>query len=300
MFIIQYRKIFVSISAVLVIASFLALLVWGVRPSIDFTGGTLFEIENGSVAREEINTAIQEAVGVSASLRPTDGGFIIRTPELSPSDVTALETTLLGLSDEVSVLRISTVGPSLGDELFTKAMIALALVALGIMIFVAIAFWRVSKPVSSWVYGLVTLGTLVHDVIIPAGVFALLGFVLGLEVDALFVVALLTILGYSVNDTIVVFDRIRENLRTNKEMEKHEDFDRVVGRSLMQTYARSINTSLTTIVVLLALFFFGGDATQDFALALIIGVAAGAYSSIFFAAPFLVMISNLGTKKKTQ
>lgn len=300
MFIIRYRKIFVSISAVLVLCSALALLVWGLKPAIDFTGGTLIEIERGSVSREEVSAAAQEAVNASASLRPTDGGFIIRTQELSPSDVAALEQALLALSEDVSVLRVSTVGPSLGDELFTKAMIALALVSLGIILFVAIAFWRVSKPVSSWVYGLVTLGTLVHDVIIPAGVFALLGFLFGLEVDALFVVALLTILGYSVNDTIVVFDRIRENLRANKEAEKHEDFDRVVGRSLTQTYVRSINTSLTTIVVLLALFFFGGTATQDFALALIIGVAAGVYSSIFFASPMLVMIERLGKKKKSS
>jgi len=156
------------------------------------------------------------------------------------------------------------------------------------------------------VYGLVTLGTLAHDVLIPAGVFALLGAFAGLEVDALFVVALLTVLGYSVNDTIVVFDRVRENLKVNRENEKDEPFENVVGRSLTQTYTRSINTSLTTIVVLLALFFFGGSATEDFALVLIIGVAAGAYSSIFFASPLLVMISHLGsktnadTKKKTQ
>lgn len=297
MFVIQYRRIFVSISAALILASVIALGVFGLKPAIDFTGGTLFEIDHGPVSREEVSAVVSEVSGGAPSLRPTDSGFIIRTRELTSDEVVQVEEGLTALSEELSILRISTIGPSLGDELYTKALIALSLVALGIIIFVAIAFWRVSKPVSSWVYGLVTLGTLVHDVIIPAGVFALLGYTLGLEVDGLFVVALLTILGYSVNDTIVVFDRIRENLRVNKELEKHEDFDRVVGRSLTQTYARSINTSLTTIVVLLALFFFGGAATQDFALALIVGVAAGAYSSIFFASPLLVMVERMGKKK---
>lgn len=297
MFVIQYRRIFVSISAALILASVIALGVFGLKPAIDFTGGTLFEIDHGPVSREEVSAVVSEVSGGAPSLRPTDSGFIIRTRELTSDEVVQVEEGLTALSEELSILRVSTIGPSLGDELYTKALIALSLVALGIIIFVAIAFWRVSKPVSSWVYGLVTLGTLVHDVIIPAGVFALLGYTLGLEVDGLFVVALLTILGYSVNDTIVVFDRIRENLRVNKEIEKHEDFDRVVGRSLTQTYARSINTSLTTIVVLLALFFFGGAATQDFALALIIGVAAGAYSSIFFASPLLVMVERMGKKK---
>lgn len=298
MFVIQYRRIFVSISAALILASVIALGVFGLKPAIDFTGGTLFEIDHGPVSREEVSAVVSEVSGGAPSLRPTDSGFIIRTRELTSDEVVQVEEGLTALSEELSILRVSTIGPSLGDELYTKALIALSLVALGIIIFVAIAFWRVSKPVSSWVYGLVTLGTLVHDVIIPAGVFALLGYTLGLEVDGLFVVALLTILGYSVNDTIVVFDRIRENLRVNKEIEKHEDFDRVVGRSLTQTYARSINTSLTTIVVLLALFFFGGAATQDFALALIVGVAAGAYSSIFFASPLLVMVERMGKQNK--
>lgn len=297
MFIIQFRKIFVSISALLIVLSALAIGIFGLKPSIDFTGGTLVEVSAGQASQDEIQNVVTTITNDSVSVRPTDGGFIVRSRDLSPEEVGAVEAGLVGLEKEVTVERVSTVGPSLGQELYNKALIAIALVALGIIIFVAIAFWRVSKPVSSWVYGLVTLGTLLHDVIIPAGVFALLGHVVGVEVGALFVVALLTVLGYSVNDTIVVMDRIRENLRLNQEAGKHEDFDRTVGKSLMQTYARSINTSLTTIVVLLALFFFGGSQTEDFALALLIGVAAGAYSSIFFASPLLVMIEKLGKKK---
>lgn len=299
MFVIQFRKLFVGISAVLIVLSAVALSVFGLTPSIDFTGGTLVEVAAGEASQDEVHAAVAAVAEETVSVRPTEHGFIVRTRSLSPEELTAVGTTLAALEKGAVVERVSTVGPSLGNELYRKALIAIALVSLGIILFIAIAFWRVSKPVSSWVYGLVTLGTLLHDVIIPAGVFALLGHTLGVEVGALFVVALLTVLGYSVNDTIVVMDRIRENLALNQESGKHEDFDRTVGKSVHQTYARSINTSLTTIVVLLALFFFGGSQTEDFALALLIGVAAGAYSSIFFASPLLVMIERMGKKKKS-
>lgn len=297
MFVIQFRKLFVGFSVLLIVLSALALGIFGLKPSIDFTGGTLIEVAAGNASQDEIQSAV-EIVTEESSVRPTDHGYIVRTRDLTPDELASVEDNLVALEKEVAVERTSIVGPSLGQELYQKALIAIGLVALGIIIFVGIAFWKVSKPVSSWVYGLVTLGTLLHDVIIPAGVFALLGFVVGVEINALFVVALLTVLGYSVNDTIVVMDRIRENLKINQEGNKHEDFEVTVGKSLNQTYARSINTSLTTIVVLLALFLFGGTQTEDFALALLIGVAAGAYSSIFFASPLLVMIANLGKKKK--
>ena len=296
MFVIQFRKLFVIISLILMVASGAAFGAFGLKQSIDFTGGTLVEIKSGSASRDQIVSAFSGVTDETVSLRPTEHGFIARTKVLLAASITDIEQALVALETGSEVERVSTVGPSLGDELFKKALIALGLVALGILLFVAIAFWRVSKPVSSWVYGLVTLATLVHDVLLPIGVFALLGYFLNVEVGALFVVALLTVLGYSVNDTIVVLDRVRENLRINKEIEKHEDFDRVVGRSLAQTYARSINTSLTTVVVLLALFFFGGSQTEDFALALLIGVMAGAYSSIFFASPLLVLIERMGKK----
>lgn len=297
MFIIQFRKIFVSISIALVLASAIAVGFLGLKPSIDFTGGTLVEVSQGNVTKDELASLVKTISVSDVSVRQTEDGYIIRSKELSPDQIADVESGVEHLEGGSEILRVSTIGPTLGDELFRKALIALVLVALGIIIFVAIAFWKVSKPVSSWVYGLVALGTLAHDVLIPAGVFALLGYFAQVEVDALFIVALLTVLGYSVNDTIVVMDRIRENLRLNQEAEKHEDFERTVGKSLTQTYTRSINTSLTTIIVLLALFFLGGSQTEDFALALLIGVAAGAYSSIFFASPLLVMIEKMGKKK---
>lgn len=298
MFIIQYKKLFVGMSVALVLASALSLGVFGLKPAIDFTGGTLIEVSKGSLTQVVLEATVEGLVNHDVSIRPTDTSYIVRAQEITPDTVALIEHTLLTIDPTAVIERVSTIGPSLGDELFQKALIAIVLVSLGIMIFVAVAFWKVSKPVSSWVYGLVTLGTLLHDVLIPAGVFALLGAFLNVEVDALFVVALLTVLGYSVNDTIVVMDRIRENLRVNLELGKHEDFERTVGKSLTQTYARSINTSLTTILVLLALFFFGGSATEDFALALLLGVGAGAYSSIFFASPLLVMIAERSKNKK--
>ncbi len=297
MFIIRYKTLFVSLSLALILASALAIGIFGLKPAIDFTGGTLIEIQRGNLTQEVLSQIVFEEVGTTASIRPTEEAYIARLAPLTQDQVSVLKARVESHSEGVLVTRVSTIGPSLGEELFSKALIAIALVSLGIMLFIAFAFWKVSKPVSSWVYGLVTLGTLVHDVIIPAGVFALLGAFLNVEVDALFVVALLTVLGYSVNDTIVVFDRVRENLRLNQEQGKHEDYERTVGRSLTQTYARSINTSLTTILVLLALFFFGGTQTEDFALALLIGVGAGVYSSIFFAAPLLVIIEQWGKKK---
>ena len=181
--------------------------------------------------------------------------------------------------------EFTSVSPTIGQELLNKGLIALALVAVCIILFIAFAFRKVSKPVASWKYGIVAIITLVHDILIPTGLFAVLGHFEGAEVDSLFIVALLTLLGISINDTIVVFDRIRENLGTGA---KKETFDETVGRSVMQTLARSINTSLAVVIVLAALYIFGPASTQVFALTLIVGMVAGTYSSIFLASPLLV------------
>jgi preprotein translocase subunit SecF len=181
------------------------------------------------------------------------------------------------------------VSPIIGSELLEKGWIALGLVTVCIILFIAFAFRHVSKPVASWKYGIVAIITLIHDVLIPTGLFAFLGHINGAEVDSLFIVGLLTILGISINDTIVVFDRIRENLRLNEEVRKKESYEEVVGRSIMQTLARSINTSLTVVIVLLALYILGPQTTQNFALTLIVGMIAGTYSSIFLASPLLVV-----------
>jgi preprotein translocase subunit SecF len=209
------------------------------------------------------------------------------TPTTTQATSTATSSNFVG---GVSQDRFSAIGPTVGSELATNAVWGIIAVVVGIILFVTFAFRKVSDPVSSWVYGSTAIFALVHDILLPAGVFAVLGAVRGAQVDLLFVMALLAILGFSVNDTIVVFDRIRENLREGYEGSEEDTFADTVGLSLEQTYARSINTSLTTLVVLAALYFLGGESTRLFSLTLLVGVIAGTYSSIFLASPLLVKV----------
>ncbi len=201
-------------------------------------------------------------------------------------------TTSAAAPAGLNELRFNSIGPSLGSELAIKALYALLAVILAIMLYIAWAFRRVSKPVSGWVYGAVVVVILFHDVIIPAGFYAILAHFTGAQVDSLFAVALLAILGYSVNDTIVIFDRVREHLNTNEHAKLVEPFEETVGKSITETLGRSINTSLTVVLALLALVFVGSKETVDFALVLLVGVVAGTYSSILLAAPLLVPLAE--------
>lgn len=299
MFIIKNRKIFFAISGALVGLSLAAVAFFGIVFGIDFTGGTIIEVEypDGRPDQSRVETRLDRLDLGAYSLRDSDAqGFLLRTKDLSEeARAEVMDALSLNGGVRVETLRLNTIGPVIGQELRSKAFVAIAVVVVMIILFVAFAFRKVSEPVSSWKYGLIAIAALVHDIIIPFGVFAVLGYFFGAEVDILFVMALLAILGYSVNDTIVVFDRVRENLRANIEREKKEPFTDTVGRSLEQTFARSINTSLTTLFVLCSLYFLGGDATKNFALVLIAGVLAGTYSSLFFATPLLTV---LGERKK--
>lgn len=287
MFVIKNKTLFLIISTVLVITSIILISVKGLNMGIDFVGGSLTEVTYTTERPElsDIQNSLQEAGFESVTLQPTgDAGLFVKTKDLVELEHQAL---LEALSSESSLQEdaFTSIGPSIGAELKNKATIALIVVALAIILFIAYVFRTVSEPVSSWRYGLIAVVTLIHDVIITTGAFALLGIFTGAEVDALFVVALLTVLGLSVNDTIVVFDRVRENLRENK---GKLSFDTIVGKSLNQTYARSINTSLSTIIVLVALVIFGPESTKMFALTLTFGMFFGTYSSIFLASPLLV------------
>ncbi len=269
----------------------LAILFFGLKPGIDLAGGSFLQITytNGRPPVEKVHALTSKLNLGEVRIQPTGtNGYILRQRDVSPEEKNQLEAVLGGLGP-IHEDQFTTVGPILGRELIQKAWIALTLVTLCIIFFIAFAFRHVSKPVASWKYGVVAIVTLLHDVLIPTGLFAILGYVRGAEVDTLFVVALLTILGISINDTIVVFDRIRENLGLNESRNRREDFDSVVGRSITQTLARSINTSLTVVIMLVALYFFGPAATKDFSLTLIVGMIAGTYSSIFLAAPLLVL-----------
>lgn len=293
-------KYFFILPAILTILSIAAIVLWGLKPGIDLSGGALLQVTypDGRPTVEQIQQVV-EPLGIGeVRAQPTGAsGYILRERTLTVGEKAALDTALATLGS-VHEDQYSSVGPVIGKELLTKGLISLGLVLISIILFIAFAFRHVSKPVASWKYGVVAIITLLHDVLIPVGLFAFLGFYGGAEVDSLFIVALLTILGISINDTIVIFDRIRENLRLNEEHRKREEFEEVVGRSIMQTLARSINTSLTVIIVLAALFFAGPEATKDFALTLIVGMVAGTYSSIFLASPLLVAWDRWSRRSK--
>lgn len=296
MFVIKYQKLFLSLSTAFVVLALLAVAVFGLKPGVDFSGGSLLEIlyTEKAPSPESVETVLEEVAVTGVSIRREgEKGYAIRTAFLEEEAHAALAEAL---SFEgrypFEEARFSSVGPSVGRELRYKAYWALAAVIVMIIFYVAFAFRKVSKPVSSWKYGFVAILALIHDIIIPTGVFAILGQTLGFEVDALFVTALLAILGFSVNDTIVVFDRIRENLSENEQKGAKEPFADVVGKSLSQTLVRSVNTSLTVFIALLFLLFLAGTSVETFVVTMLVGVVAGSYSSIFLASPLLVVLAR--------
>jgi len=300
MFIIKNKKIFIGISIVLVIFSIISLSVFGLKVGIDFKGGALTEVayKDARPVQADLNSSLDALNFGSILLQPTgDTGYLVKSRDLTEAEHGLLLKTLS--QDGKSVLEeksFNSIGPSVGRELTKKAIIAIILVSLAIIIFIAYAFRKVSKPVSSWRYGIIAVITLLHDVMIPVGLFALFSHYYGAELDTLFVVAVLTILGLSVSDTIVIFDRIRENLKNRVAT----SFDETVGKSLEQSYVRSICTSLTVILVLLSLVFFGPISTKYFALMLTAGMFFGTYSSIFLASPLLVLVEEWQTNKKKK
>lgn len=295
-------KYFFILPAILSVMALLAIMLWGLKPGIDLAGGSLLQVSYDSARPpvEQVQQVVSKLNFGEIRIQATgSNGYILRQRDLSTQEKNQLEAVLSGFGT-IHEDQYTSVGPILGAELLHKGLIALGLVVLCIILFIAFAFRHVSKPVASWKYGVVAIVTLLHDVLVPTGVFAFLGYFNGAEVDSLFIVGLLTVLGISINDTIVVFDRIRENLALNMQHSKREEFDQVVGRSIKQTLARSINTSLTVVIMLAALYFVGPASTQDFALTLIVGMIAGTYSSIFLAAPLLVAWekwSRSGSKK---
>ena len=300
MFIINNKKIFIYISIALVVISIGLLFVFPPKVGIDFKGGALTEVlyKTSRPAQTDLEAAFKLTNLDSILLQPTgDLGYIVKSRDLNEAEHALLLKTL-SLEDKnpLDEKSFNSIGPSVGRELTQKAIMAIILVSLGIICFIAFAFRKVSKPVSSWKYGFMAVVSLLHDVTIPIGLLAILSHYYGAEIDTLFVVAVLTILGLSVSDTIVIFDRIRENLRNQAAVAKI-NFNEIVGKSLEQSYVRSISTSLTVILVLLSLFFFGPVSTKYFALMLTVGMFFGTYSSIFLASPLLVWINELQQKR---
>lgn len=302
MFIIQNRKIFFALTAILIAASLLSLFMFGLRFSIDFTGGTLVQAmyENGRPSSEALSESLNTAGFEGYSLREAgEKDYILRAGNLSEEQRAELaEVFSIGSANLATITQLTDIGPTIGKELRNKSILAIALVLLCILLFIAFAFRKVSQPVSSWMYGFMAIVGLVHNIIVTLGFFALLGYLTGAQVDTLFVTAILTVLGFSVHDTIVVFDRVRENLRLNNERNRKEDFADTAGRSLGQTFVRSINTSLTVLITLLALYFVGPESTKVFSLTLLVGIIAGTYSSLFLATPLLVAIEQRRAKRR--
>ena len=303
MFIVKHRNIFFALSALVTVAALVSIFIFGLKLGLDFTGGTLIQAtyQGGRPAPEVLTLSLDAAGFKSYSLREANTeDYILRAGNLTP-EVRANLPSILSPegSNPVTIGQLTEVGPTIGLELRNKALVALGLVLLCILLFIAFAFRKVSQPVSSWRYGLIALLTLCFDVIVPVGFFAFLGYAVGIQVDALFVTAVLTILGYSVHDTIVVFDRTRENLRINHDRNRKEPFEEVAGRALSQTVVRSTNTSLTTALVLMVLFVLGPESTKYFALTLLVGIITGTFSSIFPPAPLLGTVEK-GRKNRKK
>jgi preprotein translocase subunit SecF len=283
-------------SGLVIIPGIVALALWGLNLGVDFTGGTLLELGfEKQIDKNALEVAIKEKGIETASIAPTAANtYLVRT---KPLDDENRKTVLKAAEDKfgkVNQASVETIGPVIGAELLRKSVMAIVIASLAIVLYIAFAFRSVPKPASSWRFGICAVIALLHDVFVVIGVFAVLGHFLGVQIDTLFVTALLTIIGFSVHDTIVVFDRIRENLHKGV----GASFAETVNHSIMQTVGRSINTSLTVVLVLLAVLLFGGSSIRWFTVALLVGVVSGTYSSIFNASPLLVLWQEWSERRK--
>lgn len=295
MFIVTHRKYFYAVSLTLIAASVILMLFFGFNLGIDFTGGTELHLEykKAPPGADVLAQAFYDS-GISGVTIQAVGerDIVARFPAITPGEHEILLKKLAEASPENGEpveKRFTTIGPVIGKELRQTSVKALVLAILFIMLYIAWAFRHVSTPVSSWKYGTVAIAALLHDICIPTGFFIFLGSVSGARMDMLFITALLTILGFSVHDTIVVFDRIREKLIVSRGRGAFED---IVGQGIRETITRSINTSLTTVMVLMAVYLFGGETTRNLSLLLMTGIIVGTYSSIFIASPLLVTLEK--------
>jgi len=284
--IIGKKKWYFGFSFLVIIPGIVALVLWGLNLGVDFTGGTLLDLSfSKQVDKNALESTVEERKIEVASVTPTsENTYLLRTKPLNDEEHQAVLDAVKNKFGQVKEVSFETIGPTIGAELLRKAILAVVVASGAIVLYIAWAFRKVPKPASPWRFGLSAIVALLHDVLLVIGVFAILGHFLGVQVDALFVTALLTVIGFSVHDTIVVFDRIRENLNKGVGV----SFADTVNHSIMQTLGRSINTSLTVVLVLLAIILLGGANIRWFTVALLVGVVSGTYSSIFNASPLLV------------
>ncbi len=312
MFIVTHRKIFFTISLLFILGSFVAFQFLGLKLGTDFTGGTILEVsynEERPSAEDVRNSLTDLSLGNYSVRLSGDSGMVIRTREITLDEKEIILSRISnGETSSITEERFNSIGPVVGESLKRKSYYAVSIVILAIVLFITFAFRKVSetrltgseKGLSSWKYGFATVLALAHDVVVPLGAYVVYGYFTGAEIDLLFITALLAILGYSVHDTIVVFDRVREHLRINKEKTISEPFEKTVGESITQTMGRSINTSVTLLIVLIVLYVVGSEATRHFSFILLVGVIAGTYSSIFLASPLLVTLEKLQKRKNAS
>lgn len=291
--IIKYRNWFFALSLAIIIPGLVAFKIWGLTLGIDFVGGTLWELKfEKPVEVQQVRDVLTREGGEVAQAAATSQNSVLVRLKISDEDkIRDLRAKLVEPLGGFSEIRLETVGPTISRELTQKAFVAVGLSILAIVAYVTWAFRQVPRPASPWSFGICTIIALCHDVLVVVGIFAIGGHFFGWEVDLLFVTALLTVLGFSVHDTIVVFDRIRENLK-----KLDLPFGETVNYSLVQTIGRSLNTSLTVVFMLLALLLFGGASIKTFVIALLVGVVSGTYSSLFNAAPLLVVWHKIRSK----
>ena len=304
MYNVMDRKwLYFLISGILIIPGTISLILWGLRPSIDFTGGTLMEVQSskfipiksGQSSGDDIKKILtDEKIELSSMTQSGEESLLLRLKHLEKEQHDKLLEELKKKFEDVNEIRYEAVGPSVGRETTENAIKGVVIASLAIIIYIGLAFREIPKPYSSFKFGICAVAALIHDVLLVIGIFSLFGHFWKVEIDSLFITALLTVMGFSVHDTIVVFDRIRENLRKMP----GRSFKDVVNESIVQTLARSLSTSLTVIFTLVALLLFGGETIRWFIVALLIGIISGTYSSIFNAAPLLVVWENFGNKRK--
>lgn len=298
--IVKNKNIFFALSLLVIIPGVISLLLWGLKPSIDFAGGSrltlLFPKTVNEATASQIRSVFVQQKQQLASIQYADTRIVLRTPPIDQKRnaelLHALHTKAVDFKEE----EFATIGPIIGAETTTNAINGVLLASILIVLYIAWSFREVPKPASSWRFGICAIIALLHDALVVLGIFSLLGHFLGVEIDSLFVTAILTVIGFSVHDTIVVFDRIRENLRRTSKVA----FATVVNDSMLQTMTRSLNTSLTVLLVLITLLIFGGESTKWFILALVIGVISGTYSSIFNASLLLVVWHEWNEKRKIR
>jgi len=290
--IMKYRKIWFGISLLIIIPGIISIALWGLKLSIEFTGGSLMEVKGTQDSQKVVTIVQREGVKDPIIQKAGSDSLIVRSKEM-PEDQHRKVKAVLEKELKLTETRFETVGPTVSADITKKAFYLIAIASVLIVVFLAYSFRKVPKPVSSWQFGVTAIIALLHDVLVMVGIFSILGHFLNVEIDSMFVVAALTVIGFSVHDTIVVFDRIRENLIKRGS----SDFEELANDSVLETFSRSINTSFLTFLVLLTLYLLGGETTKVFVLALLIGIATGTYSSIFNASPMLVVWQNWKAKR---